>query len=47
MPLNLLWTRSFYFLLFLFKYDTVLIKQPSSCSFGGQNCKILKNFKDF
>ena len=35
MPLNLMWTRSSYFcLFFLFKYDEVIIKQPSSCTFG-------------
>ena len=31
MPLNFMWTRSSYFcLFFLFKYDAVIIKQPSS-----------------
>ena len=35
MNLNLLWTRySYFYLLFLFKYDEVAIKQPSSCTFG-------------
>ena len=35
MPLNLLRTRFSYFcLFFLFKYDKIIIKQPSSCTFG-------------
>ena len=42
MPLNLLWTRSSNFCFFLFKYDEVIIKQPSSCTFG---IKVLKKFK--
>ena len=43
MPLNLLWTRSTYFLLFfLFKYDEVIIKQPSSCTFGIKVVKLKK-----
>ena len=34
MPLNLMWTRSSYFcLFFLFKYDELIIKQPSSYTF--------------
>ena len=33
MQKNLMWTRSF-FLFFLFKYDEVIVKQPSSCTFG-------------
>ena len=40
--MNLLWTRSF-FLFFPFKYDAVIIKQPSSCSFGKK--KLLKILK--
>ena len=48
MPLNLLWTKSFYFiLLFLFKYDTVIIKQPSSCSFGIKDVKFQKMLENF
>ena len=31
-----------FFLFFLFKYDEVIIKQPSSCSFGKKVVKILK-----
>ena len=35
MPLNLVWTRfSYFYLFFLFKYDEVIIKQPSSHTFG-------------
>ena len=49
MPLNLLWTWSSYFLfVFLFKYDEVIIKQPSSCTFGFKVVKfkkILENIK--
>ena len=34
MSLNLLWARSsYFFLFFLFKYDEIIIKKPSSCSF--------------
>ena len=51
MPLNLLWTRSSYFcLFFLFKYDEVIIKQPSSWTFGIKVVKfwkILENFGKF
>ena len=44
MPLNLLWTRSSDFcLFFLFKYYEVIIKQPSSCTFG---IKVVK-FRQF
>ena len=44
MPSNLLWIRSS-FMFFLFKYDAIIIKQPSSCSFGKKNCKILEHFE--
>ena len=48
MPLNLLWTRSSYFcLFFLFKYDEIIIKQPSSCTFGIKVVKFLKILEDF
>ena len=36
-----MWTRSSYFLFFLFKYDAFIIKQPSGCSFGKKVVKIL------
>ena len=43
MPLNLMWTRSSYFyLFFLFKYDELIIKQPSSRTFGIKVGKFLK-----
>ena len=43
MSMNLLRTRFSYFLfVFLFKYDEVIIKQPSSCSFGKKVGKFLK-----
>ena len=32
-PSNLLWTRSSFFNTYL-RYDSVIIKQPSNCSFG-------------
>ena len=38
----LLWTISSYYFVFLFKYDAVIIKQPSSCFFGKKTCKILE-----
>ena len=41
--LNLL----FIFCFFLFKYDAVIIKQPSSCTFDKKSCKILENFRKF
>ena len=44
MPSNLMWTRSSYFLYFLFRYDVIITKQPSSCSFE-KNFKILENKK--
>ena len=45
MPLNLLWTRFTYFCLFyIFKYDEVIIKQPSGYTFGIRVVKIFKNF---
>ena len=35
MPLNFMLTRSSYFCLFyLVKYDEIIIKQPSRCTFG-------------
>ena len=39
-PSNLLWTRSSFFTLI---YDAIIIKQPSSYSFGKKVVKILKN----
>ena len=46
-PLNFMWTRSSYFcLFFLFKYDEVIIKQPSSCTFGIK-VVIFFNFEKF
>ena len=46
--LNLLWTRSYiYFLFFLFKYDAVIIKQSSNCSFGKKNVKNILKFYNF
>ena len=48
MPLNSLWTRYSYFcLFFLFKYDEIIIKQPSSCNFGKKVVKLKKNLKIF
>ena len=48
MPLNLLWTRSSYFVCFSYlKYDEVIIKQPSSCSFGIKVVKLTKFLKIF
>ena len=45
MPLNLLWTRSSYFcLFFLFKYNELIIKQASSCTFCIKVVKFLENF---
>ena len=45
MPLNLLWTRFSYFcLFFLFKYDEIIIKEPSSLTFGIKVAKFLENF---
>ena len=50
MPLNLLWTRfSYFYLFFLFKYDEIIIKQPSSRIFGIKVVnflKILENSKN-
>ena len=40
-----MWTRSSYFLFFLFKYDAFIIKQPFSCSFGKKSRKIFENKK--
>ena len=46
LPLNLLWTRSSYFCLFFpFKYDAVIIKQPSSCTFDIKVVKLKKNHR--
>ena len=48
MPLKFMWTRSSYFcLLFLFKYDEVIIKQPSSCTFCIKVVKFKKFLEDF
>ena len=48
MPLNSLWTRFSYFcLFFLFKYDEIIIKQPSSCTFGIKVVKFYKILEDF
>ena len=48
MPLNLMWTRSSYFcLFFLFKYDELIIKQPSGCTFDIKVKKIRKFWKNF
>ena len=48
MPLNSLWTRFSYFcLIFLFKYDEIIIKQPSSCTFGIKAVKFYKILEDF
>ena len=47
MTLNLMWTRSSYFcLFFLFKYDELIIKQPSGCTFGIKVVKFWKIFKN-
>ena len=48
MPLNKLWTRFSYFcLFFLFKYDEVIIKHPSSSTFCIKVVKFLEIFGRF